>query len=157
MEGKTALVYYSLEGNTAFIAKMVKDLIGARVIRLKPEKEPPRKGAWKMLIGGFTALTHKKPRLAPIHTNLSEYDNIILAYPVWAGTYPPAIGSFLEEYSLYGRKVYLIANSGSGNEGKSFEQIEGAIYDSEITDAICLATPLKNRKKVRDELEMFLR
>ena len=38
---KIALVYYSLEGNTAFAAEMIGQKLGVDIIRLKPVKDYP--------------------------------------------------------------------------------------------------------------------
>lgn len=46
---KTAIVYYSMGGNTEFAAKKIADKIGADLIRIEPEKAYPDKGFKKFL------------------------------------------------------------------------------------------------------------
>ena len=46
---KTAVVYYSMSGNTEQIAKKLAEKLGADVIRIEPVKENPSKGFKKFL------------------------------------------------------------------------------------------------------------
>ena len=39
MPNKTLIVYYSLTGNTKFIAKLIKEEINADILAIKPKKE----------------------------------------------------------------------------------------------------------------------
>ena len=49
---KIALVYYSLEGNTAFAAEMIGLRHGADILRLKPLKEYPTEKVAKYFWAG---------------------------------------------------------------------------------------------------------
>ena len=53
---KILVVYYSLEGNTDYIAQMIARKCGAVLERLRPENEPP-KNALRYIIGGREAKT----------------------------------------------------------------------------------------------------
>ena len=58
---KTAVVYYSLEGNIHFVAEKVAKEIGADLVRLSPSKAYPDKGFKKFLWGGKAAAMKDKP------------------------------------------------------------------------------------------------
>ena len=49
---KTAVVYYSMSGNTAMVAKTLAERISADVLEIRPEKAYPDKGVRKFLWGG---------------------------------------------------------------------------------------------------------
>ena len=65
---KILVVYYSLEGNTDYIAQMIARKCGAVLERLRPENEPP-KNALRYIIGGREAIRNEKARL-----NTTVYD-----------------------------------------------------------------------------------
>ena len=46
---KTLIVYYSMDGNTDYAAKMITDAIGADTLRLQTVKAYPTKGFAKMV------------------------------------------------------------------------------------------------------------
>lgn len=141
---KTLLVYYSFEGNIKFAADTVKDNLDVDLERLVPDVEPPKKGLSKFLAGGHAALTKKLPSLSALSHDLSDYDQLIIASPVWAGTYAPAIGAFLRDNKIQGKRVYLIASSASGNADKMLLKLEDALKGNNVVDTLSLQNPLKN-------------
>ncbi|MDE7265536.1 MAG: hypothetical protein K2N52_04610 [Clostridia bacterium] len=44
---------------------------------------------------------------------MSEYDAIIVMYPIWWHTAPMVVGTFLETYDLSGKDIYPITQSAS--------------------------------------------
>jgi flavodoxin len=60
---KSAVIYYSLTGNTSLVAKMIAERIEADIIKLKPEKEIPSTGAGKYFMGGKSVMLNEKPKL----------------------------------------------------------------------------------------------
>jgi flavodoxin len=62
---KALVVYYSLEGNTRFIAENIAAEIGADIFALKTKKKLPG-GFLKYIIGGFQAVSKKTPEILPI-------------------------------------------------------------------------------------------
>lgn len=135
---KTAIVYYSLEGTTKAAAEKIGEITGGTLIQLKPEKEPPKTGFKKMAVGGLQAVLQLDPKLPQVADKLADYDKVIIAYPVWAGTYPPAIGAFIDQGGLLGKKVYLVATSGSGNAAKSFSTAHRKLASVGIQDTLSL-------------------
>lgn len=134
----TAIVFYSLDGNTEAIAKKLAETTGGDLIQLKPEKEPPKSGFGKMAVGGFQAIFQIDPKLPQVADKLAGYDNVIIAYPVWASTYPPAIGAFIDQGGLLDKKVYLVASSASGNAEKSFATAHRKLASVGIQDTLSL-------------------
>ena len=155
MEQKVLIVYYSLEGNTEFVAKEIKRCTGADLVRLVPEKEIPTSGFGKYFFGGKAALTHTFTHLQPVEKDPKDYDTIVLAGPVWAGTYPPAIGTFLNEHRFTGKNVYLAATSKSGNAGKFFRDLEAKLSGNQIRSVLSVTNPLKDQEQAKKETEAF--
>lgn len=155
MDQKILVVYYSLEGNTEFVAKEIGRCTDADLVRLVPEKEIPTSGFGKYFFGGKAALTRSFTHLKPFAENPEEYDTIVIAGPVWAGTYPPAIGTFLNEHRFRGKNVYLAATSKSGNAGKFFRDLEGKLAGNQIRSVLSVTNPLKDQEQAGKEIEAF--
>ena len=88
---KTAIVFYSMNGNTAMVAKKLTEGIDADLIEIKPEKSYPDKGFKKFLWGGKSAVMAETPALVPYSFSAEEYDQIVFGFPVWAGNVTPPI------------------------------------------------------------------
>lgn len=141
---KTLMVYYSFEGNVEYIAEKAKEYLDLDLERLIPDSEPPRKGLGKFLAGGHSALFNKLPNLKALDHNLSDYDQLIIASPVWAGTYTPSIGAFLRDNKIQGRRIYLIASSASGSADKMLLKLEDALKGNNVVETLSLQNPLKD-------------
>ena len=151
---KNLIIYYSLNGNTEYAAKLLADKTGSDLIRLSPKSEPPKQGRMKFFIGGFRALFHTTPKLEPLSINLNDYELVIIGTPVWAGTYTPAIGSFLKEYNLKDKKVAIFVSSSSGEGDKTIKQLEDKIG---VTSSLKLnlTDPLTHKETEDKKIEEF--
>ncbi len=154
-ENGILMIYYSLDGNTELVAQKVREQIGATLWRLEPDKEPPKTGLLKYLIGGKDALLKHFPTLVPCPYQLSDYDQVIVASPVWAGRYAPAIGAFLRDYKFQGKRVYLIACSSSGNAEKMLLSLEDDLIGNNVVETLSLQNPLRNKELEFPKLENF--
>lgn len=103
----TCIAYYSKSGNTKIVAEYLSKKIGADIIKL--EDKTNYKGIVGFVKGGMNASRTKKAELAvAVYNEISKYDRIVLATPVWAGKTTPAINSVLENVDFNGKEVYVV-------------------------------------------------
>ena len=151
---KTAIIYYSFEGNTALVAKTAASVVNADIFEIKTADTRKRKGLAKYLWGGGQALRRKKPALLPLHIDINAYDLVILGTPVWAGCPAPAIVSFLDKTKITGKKVALFCCHGGG-KGKVFAKLKALLPGISIAGEIDFVNPAKTesadlKKKLGD-------
>lgn len=144
---KSLIVFYSLEGNTEFAAKTLAKHIGANYERIIPLKQPPKKGFGKFFWGGKSVIMNERPVLEPLQREISEFDNIIIGFPVWAGSYPPAIASFVKDYPFRGKNCYIIACSAGGNAAKAIAKLKDKLSANKICATLSLIDPAKDKEK----------
>ncbi|WP_051226863.1 flavodoxin family protein [Butyrivibrio sp. MC2013] len=155
--GRILMVYYSFEGNVEYISRIVSKELPADLFRLEPDREPPKKGIGKILLGGMDVVLGRLPRIVPCKYNLSDYSQIIIATPVWAGSYAPALGTFLKENHLQGKRIYLIVSSSSGNADKMLLKLEDSLTGNNVVGTLSVKDPLRNEEEERPRIEAFLR
>ena len=121
---KTLIVYYSMSGNTEYVAKKIAGRMDADLLRLEPEKEYPNRGIRKFLWGGKSAVMAEKPKLKPYRFDAGIYDTIVFGFPVWAGNITPPLRTFLSD-SRPDAAVYAAyaCQGGSGAE-KAFGKLK---------------------------------
>lgn len=116
---KGLIVYYSFEGTTEIVAKVLSEEFKLDCIRLKPVKELKSKGFSKFVWGGAQVVMGSIPELEPINVNLDEYDFIWLGTPIWAGTYAPPIRAFLDQPNLNNKKIaYFYTHDGGASRAE---------------------------------------
>lgn len=152
---KILVAYYSLDGNSKFVAEEFAKRTGADIERIRAGKQPPKKGFGKYYFGALDALLHADPHLAETQKDPADYDTLILVGPVWAGTYAPALGAFIDENIIVGKEIYLVACSESGKGDGALKGLTEKLEGNRIISTLNLKSPLKNYEETQHEIEEF--
>ncbi len=155
---KIAIIYYSQSGNCEYVANEIAKRIDADLIRIEPTKAYPDKGFKKFFWGGKSAVMGESPKLNPYEFDSSNYDDVIIGYPVWASTFAPPIKTFAEENQeiLQQKAIYAFATSSGGNAEKSFIKLANLIKVEKIEETLSLIDPfVKQKDSDIDAIENF--
>ena len=148
---KTAIVYYSLEGNTKYAAEKIGKELGADLIQLMPAKAYPTGKFSKYFWAGKSATFRERPRLKPYSFDPDKYDLIILGTPIWAGMFAPPLRTFARANKLAGKKVALFASCSGGSADKCFEGLKKKLPGCTVLSTIKLVDPLKGNQAEIDK------
>ena len=138
---KVLVVYYSLTGNTKFIAEHISKELNADIEEVKPIKDLDPDSGTKYLWGGMKATMKSKPKLEDLKYNPLEYDFIILGTPVWAWTLSPSIRSYCSKFDFDDKKVALFTSS-AGDGKKAMGRFKDFMEKSNIIGEIRFTDPL---------------
>ena len=157
---KKAIVYYSMSGNTEYVAKCIADKIDADLIKIVPKKEYPSKGMIKFLWGGKSAIMGDTPALEEYSFDSSKYEYIVFGSPVWASCFTPPIRSFIKENreNLKGKKFAAFICNMGGVADKALDKLKNYLDVSELSAELVLIEPKENRneeneKKINEFIE----
>lgn len=118
---KRAVIYYSLEGNTQAAAMTVANVLHADIFRIEPFKPIAQTGWRRMFIGGMQSSLGICPKLKDLTFRPSDYEQIILGTPVWAGKCAAPVGSFIKNYETeeFRQRVTAVftCSAGGDNDG----------------------------------------
>lgn len=143
---KAAIVFFSLDGNTAHAAGKLGQMLNADLFQLIPEKKYPDNTFSKYFFCGMSAVLGKAPNLTPYRFDPTLYDLIILGTPVWAGTFAPPLRTFLRANSLAGKHVALFACCSGGNAEKCFADMKKEVGNCTPLSTLRLIDPLKKNQ-----------
>ena len=153
----TAVVYYSMSGNTAFTARKIAEEIGAELIEIKPEKQYPDRGIRKFLYGGKSAVMGETPALLPYEFSGEKYGQIIFGFPVWAGNIAPPLRTFIRDHAdeLKGKKICAFACQGGSGAEKAFLKMAALLKTGSLAEQLILIDPKDkpnpdNEERIRD-------
>lgn len=148
--GKSLVVFYSLEGNTRELASTIAEAIGATLLELKPIKDVSSSGFSKYIWGGKQVIFKEKPQLQPFNVDPNAFDTIIFGTPVWAGSYAPALNTFLNQFSLKNKKIGIFSCFG-GSSGKTHENIKRLIPQNTFIGDMGFKEPIKNNLELQKQ------
>ena len=75
-----------------------------------------------------------RPAMIKTELNLSEYDSILLGFPIWWYVAPTIINTFLESYDFSGKKITLFATSGGSGFGNTVQELRNSAPDAHIVE-----------------------
>lgn len=125
----------ALTGNTQFMAARLEELLGCdtAAITLTGERYPSSY-ADTCTVGGRELKAQLRPEIQPI--DVTDYDHILLVYPIWWGTIPMPVATFLESGDFAGKTIHLIATQGSSGFVSSTRDVRALVPQAEVTEAI---------------------
>ena len=139
---RTAVVFYSLDGNCAFVAEEIKTVLNADLFRLQLKNGKKRGKAGNMIRGCLMVFSGKKPPLKPYSFDPAAYDLIVIGAPVWAGRPAPVLRAFFSETKITGKKTALFVCHGGGM-GKALERFKSMVSGNEIIAITGFNSPAK--------------
>ena len=126
-----------LMGNTEFMAHMLRDISGCEIvpITLKGEKYPSSYTD-TVVVAGKELKNDARPEIKDI--DISSYSSIILVYPIWWGTIPMPVATFLENNDFSGKNLYLLATQGSMGFGSSTKDISELAKGANVIEGLSI-------------------
>lgn len=152
---KSLVVYYSMSGNCEMVAEKIKELAGADVLRIDPEKAFPDSGFKKFFWGGKSAVMGDTPALKPYEFDAALYDCVIIGFPVWASRMAPPLKTFVADNLevLKGKKVASFACQGGSGAERAFAQLCGMLGRDSLDATLVLNDP-KTRANSENDLKI---
>lgn len=73
-----------------------------------------------------------RPAIGSEAMDVSSYDTVFIGYPIWWGTMPRIINTFLDTFDLSGKTVLPFCTSGSSGITQSVSDIRAAEPDADV-------------------------
>lgn len=133
---KIAVVFFSATGTTAEAANLIADETGAARFEIVPQEaytpEDLNYTDDNCRANQEMGDTSARPAIKNDLSQAAEYDTIYLGYPIWHGTAPRIIQTFLENYNLNDATVYLFCTSGGSGIEQSIQDLQRSYPDINI-------------------------
>lgn len=125
---KILVSYFSASGVTKRVAEKIANAINGDLFEIEPTQKYTLEDLdWTNKQSRSSIEMEDKtsrPQILNKVLNITEYNTVILGFPVWWYTAPTIINTFIEENNLEGKDIYVFVTSGgSGSEG-SFKDLK---------------------------------
>ena len=133
---KTLVVYFSATGNTKTVAEEITRLTGADLYEIVPAvpytDEDLNYNNNECCANQEMNDASARPAIGSEAIDVSSYDTVFIGYPIWWGTMPRIINTFLDTYDLSGKTVLPFCTSGSSGITQSVSDIRAAEPDADV-------------------------
>lgn len=124
---KNLVCYFSATGTTKEVAEKIASIINADLFAIEPvNKYTSEDLDWTNKQSRTSiemADETSRPAIKNKVTNLTEYQNVIIGFPVWWYKEPAIIDTFIEENDLSNKQVYVYVTSGGSTVDGSLESL----------------------------------
>ncbi len=124
---KNLVCYFSATGTTKEVAEKIASIINADLFVIEPvNKYTSEDLDWtnKQSRTSIEMVDEtSRPAIKNKVTNLTEYQNVIIGFPVWWYKEPTIIDTFIEENDLSNKQVYVYVTSGGSTVDGSLESL----------------------------------
>lgn len=136
-EGKnssTLVAYFSCTGTTKLLAEYSAEILNADLYEIQAETPYTSED---LNYNNQNSRTTKeqndskaRPEILNQIENIEQYDNVILAYPIWNGQAPKIIYTFLESYDFSKKNIAVFCTSHSSGIGSSDSNLHDIFPDA---------------------------
>ena len=132
------VAYFSHSGNTREIANQIHKIVGGDIFEIQSVKPYPHdydavvEQARQELDSGY------KPALKTKIENIKPYDLVFIGYPVWWGTFPAPVKTFLSEYDFSGKTIAPFCTHEGSSLGRSAADISKLCPKSALLNGVAI-------------------
>lgn len=127
MKGKTLVTYFSAQGTTAAVAEILAAELNADLFEIKPTVPYTADDLNWMNKRSRSSVEmgdeNCRPEIAE-SIDVSDYENILIGFPVWWYVEPRIVDTFLESQNFSGKTVIPFATSGGSGIEKAVKRMK---------------------------------
>ena len=131
---KKLVAYFSASGVTKKVAERIADIANADLFEIKPAvlytdadlNWQDKKSRSSVEMNDPMS----RPEIAVKVEDMSQYETVIIGFPIWWYTAPTIIKTFLESYDFSDKKIALFATSGGSGLGKTVSDLKPCVSES---------------------------
>ena len=135
---KILVAYFSHSGNTREIANQIHKSVGGDIFEIQAVKPYPNdynacvQQAKQELGSGY------KPALKTNIENIKPYYLVFISYPIWWGTIPAPVRTFLSEYDFSEKIIVPFCTHEGSGLGRSVTDISKLCRKSTLQDGVAI-------------------
>lgn len=154
---KKLVAYFSASGVTKKVAEMISEVSGYELYEIKPKQAYTKADLNWMDKKSRSSVEMKdkkfRPEIITKDIEMSDYDEIILGFPIWWYVAPTIINTFLEAYDFSGKKITLFATSGGSGFGNTVSELKPSAPNADIVEGKLLNNA--NKQEIENWLKII--
>ena len=121
---KMLIIYFTRTGNTEIFANYIKELSNIPSYKIVPTNPYPENYNEMLNIAKEEQSNNARPEIQNPLTDIKNYDNILLGYPIWYSHLPNIVINQLEKLDFTNKNIYPFNTHGVSGVGSSLSEIK---------------------------------
>ncbi len=136
---KILVSFFSASGLTKDVASKIANVIGGDLFEIEPVNKYTKEDLDWNNRDSRSSIEMNDPSIRPEVknkvSNLSDYDTVLIGFPVWWDLAPRVINTFIEENNLENKKIYVFVTSGGSSVNNSFNTLKNTYSNLNFVSA----------------------
>ena len=125
-------------GNTEMIVNYLKQVTNITSFKINPETAYPTNYQEMVTLAQNEKSSNARPSIKDPLTDISNYDTILLGYPIWHGDLPNIVMTQLEMLDFEGKTIYPFNTHEGSGLGRSISDIKNSAPKADVKDGFAL-------------------
>ena len=153
-ENNILVAYFSRSGNTRLLANQIHEKVGGGIFEIQPEKPYPADYDAAVKLAKEEKESGFRPRLKAKIIDIGSYGFVFLGYPIWWGTFPMPVATFLSDYDFSGKTIVPFCTNGGSGLGHSVGDIKRLCQKSTVLEGLAIGD--SDAKNARNRVSKWL-
>ena len=147
------------KGNTAIVAEIIAQKVGADTFEIVPAQKYPDEYQACTELAKTELESNARPALAKNIDNLAQYDTIFLGYPIWWGALPRVVVTFLENGDFSGKKIIPFCTHGGSGLAGTEREISEACPNANVLQGLAISGRVaqNDSSAVKNDVDAWLK
>ena len=125
-------------GNTEMIVNYLTKVTNITSFKINPETDYPTNYQEMVTLAQNEKSSNARPSIKDPLTDISNYDTILLGYPIWHGDLPNIVMTQLEMLDFEGKTIYPFNTHEGSGLGSSISDIKNSAPKADVKDGFAL-------------------
>ncbi len=155
---KVIIISFSKSGNTQIISDYINKSTKIRLYNIKPKNSYPSSYDETLKIAQNEQNTNARPEIDNPLKDISNYDIILLGYPLWYGHLPNIVITQLELVDLQNKEIYPFNTHGSSGISNSVNDIKKYASNANVHDGFPIkgSDAKSGESSVKDKVDEWI-
>ena len=155
---KIIIISFSKSGNTQIISDYINQSTNITLYNIKPKTSYPSSYDETLTIAQNEQNTNARPEIDNPLTDISNYDIILLGYPLWYGHLPNIVITQLELLNLNNKEIYPFNTHGSSGISNSVNDIKKYASNANVHDGFPIkgSDAKSGESSVKDKVDEWI-
>ncbi len=136
---KILVSFFSASGVTKGVASKIADITGGDLFEIEPVCKYTNEDLnWNNANSRSSVEMNnpsRRPEVKNKVSNLSDYDTVLIGFPIWWDLAPRVINTFIEENNLENKKIFCFATSGGSSVINSLNTLKNTYSNLNFVNA----------------------
>jgi len=156
--GENYQVGYVNKGSTEIVAEMISLEINSNLFRIEPVIPYPLDYHEMLDVSRTETATNARPEIKYTIGDFDKYDIIFLGYPIWNGTCPMIIRTFIESYDFSEKTIIPFSTHAGSGLGSSVSVLKSELPNARILDGFSIQGTMaqNNVEETRKQVKNYI-